>query len=127
MRTRVLKKGTAVRSEGTRVLKKGTAVHSEGTRVLKKGTAVRSEGTRVLKKRTAVHSGGTRVLKKGTAVRSEQGPVRFFVFEVGFLLLFWFGAKLRDKKALNGIVRHEKMLVSINASSPLNEKKPSFS
>jgi hypothetical protein len=35
--------------------------------------------------------------------------------------------KLRDKKALNGIVRHEKMLVSINASSPLNEKKPSLS
>jgi putative membrane protein len=67
----VLKKGTAVRSEGTRVLKKGTAVRSEGTRVLKKGTAVRSEGTRVLKKGTAVHSEGTRVLKKGTAVRSE--------------------------------------------------------
>ncbi|NDG70389.1 MAG: hypothetical protein EBY32_03615 [Proteobacteria bacterium] len=31
---------------------------------------------------------------------SEKGPVRIFVFEVGFLLLFWFGA-LEARRSLS--------------------------
>jgi hypothetical protein len=61
-------------------------------------TAVLSEAIRVIRSITAVPFETTRVIKSITAVLSEKTRVRvvrFFVFKLGFLLLFWFGALKR--------------------------------